>query len=151
MRLTTYTDYTLRTLIHLALAPDRLTTIADIAQGYDISSNHLMKVVYQLGLAGYVETIRGKNGGMRLGRPPESINVGEVVRRMEPDLHLAPCFAGPGHCAIQPDCVLQTALGQALDAFLEVLDRYTLADLVRPGAQLAALLRIDLQPHSQSA
>lgn len=141
MRLTTYTDYTLRTLMYLGLRPDRLATIATIARSYGISENHLMKVVHQLGLAGYVETVRGKNGGLRLAKLPEDINVGEVVGRMEPDMELVACFRESGICAIQPSCVLKGALAEALDAFTAVLDRYTLADLIAPRAKLAGLLK----------
>jgi Rrf2 family transcriptional regulator, nitric oxide-sensitive transcriptional repressor len=142
MRLTTYTDYTLRTLIYLALTTDRLATIAEISEHYGISEAHLMKVVHQLGLTGDVETVRGKGGGLRLVRPPETLRVGEVIRRCEPDLVLVPCFGEQGVCAIEPDCVLQKALQGALVAFLRELDRYTLADLIAPRRKLAALLGI---------
>ena len=140
MRLTTYTDYTLRTLIYLALAPERLVRIADIAEGYDISENHLMKVVHQLGVAGYIETIRGKNGGLRLARSPDAINLGDVVRRMEPDLDLVPCFSPAGTCRIRSVCTLKGILGEALAAFLDVLDRHTLADLAASPSDLTRLL-----------
>lgn len=142
MRLTSFTDYTLRTLIYLALEPDRLVTIADIAKAYDISANHLMKVVHQLGLAGDVATLRGQHGGLRLARPAGEINIGEVVRRTEPDMALVACFSEAQHCVIQDGCVLQHALGEALAAFLAVLDRYTLADLVAPQQALAGMLRL---------
>lgn len=142
MRLTNYTDYTLRTLIYLALQPDRLVTIAEISERYGISEAHLMKVVHQLGIAGDIETVRGKGGGLRLARPPESIGVGDIVRRCEPDLALVPCFAVSGECAIEPSCVLRKALRDALAAFVAALDHYTLADLVEPRRNLNALLRI---------
>ncbi len=144
MRLTNYTDYTLRTLIYLALAPDRLVTIAEISEHYGISEAHLNKVVHQLGIAGDIETVRGKGGGLRLSRPPEVIHVGEVVRRCEPDMALVPCFGEHGSCAIEPDCVLRTAIEGALAAFLKVLNRYTLADLIAPRRRLAALLDLPL-------
>ena len=144
MRLTTYTDYALRVLIRLAAQPQHLTTIADIAESYGISENHLMKVVHQLGLAGYIETVRGRNGGIRLLKKPGEINAGEIVRRMEPDFYLVTCFNPSGGCVIKPACILKDALGQARDAFLAVLDRYTLADLVTPRRELATLL--DVQP-----
>ncbi len=143
MRLTTYTDYALRTLMYLALKRDGLATIADIAEAYGISGNHLMKVVHQLGVAGDIETVRGRQGGMRLARRPEEINIGKLVRRMEPDLQMAPCFGNPGICPITPTCVLQQAMDEALHAFLAVLDNYTLADLVGPQRKLGVLLGID--------
>jgi Rrf2 family nitric oxide-sensitive transcriptional repressor len=145
VRLTNYTDYTLRTLIYLALTSDRLATIAEISEHYGISETHLMKVVHQLGLAEDVDTIRGKGGGLRLGREPETINVGALIRRTEPDLMLVPCFGREGACAIEPECVLQNAVHRALAAFLAELDRYTLADLVAPRIRLQELLRIPRQ------
>jgi Rrf2 family transcriptional regulator, nitric oxide-sensitive transcriptional repressor len=96
-----------------------------------------------------VLTVRGQHGGMRLARPPEEINVGTVVRRTEPDLHIAPCFGDDTTCCIQPACVLQGALQDALAAFMTVLDGVTLADLIRPKRKLSALLR--LQPAGQEA
>ncbi len=143
MRLTAYTDYSLRVLIRLALRPRELTTIAQIAQAYGISEHHLMKVVHQLGVAGYIETIRGHGGGMRLAKEAADIVVGDVVRLTEPDLELVECFRSPRTCAIEPACVLNSALGQALAAFLEVLDSYTVADLVKKPAPLAMLLKLD--------
>jgi Rrf2 family nitric oxide-sensitive transcriptional repressor len=143
MRLKTYTDYTLRVLIRLAVQPGELTTIADIASGYGISENHLTKVVHHLGLTGYVETIRGRNGGLRLAKSPAEINIGEVVRRMEPDLDIVPCFNASGACVIQPVCILKGALDEALDAFLAVLDRYTLADLTKARRKLFAMFPVE--------
>jgi len=140
MRLTSFTDYSLRTLIYLALQPDRRATIADIAGAYDISANHLMKVVHQLAMAGDVATLRGQHGGLRLARPAETINIGEVVRRTGPDMTLVACFAEGRRCVIQDCCVLQHALSDALVAFLGVLDGYTLADLVAPQQALAGKL-----------
>jgi Rrf2 family nitric oxide-sensitive transcriptional repressor len=141
MRLTAYTDFSLRVLMHIALHPERRFTIAEIASSYGISKNHLMKVVYELGLAGYVETVRGKNGGLRLARPPQDIVLGEVVRRTEPDMNLVPCFEGlEGACVIAPACKLRRALHEARSAFEAVLDGYTLADLVENRAPLQALL-----------
>lgn len=142
MRLTTYTDYALRTLVYIALEPGRLVRIADIAKAYGISENHLMKVVHQLGLAGYIETLRGKKGGLRLAMPPASINLGDVVRRTEPDLDLVACFHPAGICRIRSACALRGVLGEALGAFLGVLDRYTLADLLTPHNDLARLLAL---------
>ena len=154
MRLTAFTDYTLRTLIYLALRPDRLVTIGEIATAYKVSSNHLMKVVHQLALSGDVITVRGQHGGMRLGKPPTEINLGTVVRRVEPDFCLAPCFGERGVCTIQDVCRVADALRKALDAFLTELDHYTLADLSEPRAALAGLLGIpptDVQPGGSAA
>jgi Rrf2 family nitric oxide-sensitive transcriptional repressor len=141
MRLTVYTDYSLRVLMYLAVHAETKPTIAEIASSYGVSRNHLMKVVQQLGRAGYVETVRGKHGGVRLARAPEEIVLGEVVRRAEPDLALAPCFDPAGApCAITPACMLRGALHQARTAFLDVLDGYRLADLVQNRSALQALL-----------
>ncbi|HET6606212.1 MAG TPA: Rrf2 family transcriptional regulator [Rhodopila sp.] len=142
MRLTTYTDYSLRTMMYLAVKSERLATIADISSAYGISENHLMKIVHQLGQAGFIETVRGRRGGLRLARPPDQINLGVIVRKMEPDLEIAPCFGQVDSCAIAPCCGLQHVLKEALEAFLEILDRYTLADLIRSPIQLAALLDV---------
>jgi Rrf2 family nitric oxide-sensitive transcriptional repressor len=135
MRLTAFTDYTLRTLICLDVRGQ--STIADISALYGISDAHLTKVIHQLGLAGDIETTRGRNGGIRLAKSPESINVGAIVRRTE-DLALVTCFES-GSCLILGACVLRTALDEALAAFLAVLDRYTIADLTSSPA-LAGLL-----------
>ena len=145
MRLTVYTDFSLRVLMFLALKGDGLATIAEVAKAYGISKNHLMKVARQLGVAGYVETVRGKGGGMRLALRPQDIVIGEVVRRTEPDMALVPCFAPDGaSCAILPSCALRAALSRARDAFLSALDEHTLADLVRPRAPLRKLLSFNL-------
>jgi Rrf2 family transcriptional regulator, nitric oxide-sensitive transcriptional repressor len=143
VRLTVYTDYALRVLMFLALKEDRLATIAEIAESYDISRNHLMKVAHQLGVAGYVETVRGRGGGLRLAKPIEAIGLGEVVRYTEPDMAIVSCFEPiDAPCAIRPACVLRRALKKAREAFVEVLDGYTLEDLVQPRARLAGLLAI---------
>jgi Rrf2 family nitric oxide-sensitive transcriptional repressor len=143
MHLTSFSDYTLRTLIYLGLRPNQLCTIDEIAGAYGISSNHLMKVVQQAAQAGEVQTIRGQHGGLRLARAPEAINIGMVLRRTEPDLNIVPCFGSGTACRIQPACVLQGALGDALGAFLAVLDGMNLADLIRPKRDLSALLRLE--------
>lgn len=142
MRLSMYTDFSLRTLMYLAVNVGRHATIAEIARTYRISETHLMKIVHRLGQAGDVETIRGRNGGLRLGRPAASINLGAVVRRTEVDMELVVCFDDAATCAISEACVLRCVLREALAAFLAVLDRYTLADLVAPRTKLAALLGI---------
>lgn len=141
MRLTVYTDYALRVLMYVAVRGEPRPTIAQIAASYGISRNHLMKVVHELGVAGYLETARGKNGGLRLARPAGEIGLGEVVRRTEPDLALVPCFDPVNAaCAISPACRLRGALNQARLAFLQVLDGYTLADLVENRGALQDLL-----------
>jgi Rrf2 family nitric oxide-sensitive transcriptional repressor len=144
MRLTVYTDYALRMLMYLALKDDGLATIEEIAQSYGISKNHLMKVAYQLGVAGYVDTVRGRNGGLRLAMPAKAIGLGEVVRHTEPDMALVMCFEPTNaDCAILPSCVLRKALDQARTAFVKALDNYTLSDLVKPRASLQAMLSIE--------
>lgn len=141
MRLTVYTDFSLRVLIFLALKGDELGTIAEIAKAYGISKNHLMKVAHQLGRAGYIETVRGKGGGLRLARRPEEIVIGDVVRRTESGSALVPCFAPrDDDCVIYPRCILRGALAKAQNAFLATLDEYSLADFVRPRAPLRKLL-----------
>jgi Rrf2 family nitric oxide-sensitive transcriptional repressor len=107
--------------------------------------------VHQLGVAGEIETVRGRNGGLRLKKSPEEINLGAVVRRTEPDLALVPCFDAPGACVIGEACVLQHALHAALAAFLAVLDRTTLADLVAPRRRLTAMLGIAPPPRARRA
>ena len=144
MRLTNYTDYTLRMLIYLALKTEGRATIAEISIHYGIAETHLAKVAHELGSTGDIETIRGKGGGLRLARRPDAIRVGEIVRRTEPDMAIVPCFAGEAVCAIEPECVLQKAMQKALQAFLAELDSYTLADLVAPRRKLSALLDIEL-------
>lgn len=141
MRLTTLTDFSLRMLIHLAVKPAGRATIAEVAGGYGISENHLMKVAHQLGQAGYVATLRGRGGGLQLARPAAAITVGEVVRRMEPDMDIVPCFA-EGNCAILAACRLKHAMHKAREAFLAVLDGVTIEDLAQPGAELRGLLGI---------
>ncbi len=139
MRLTTFSDYSFRVLIYLGAAPEGLATIEQISAAYDISSNHLMKVVHRLGQLGYIETVRGKGGGMRLARAPGEINVGEVLRATEDSFDIVECMDG-GDCRIERACVLRHALGEARDAFLKVLDGYTLAQLLEPARPLAKVL-----------
>lgn len=144
MRLTVYTDFSLRVLMYLAAHPERRPTIAEIATSYDVSRNHLMKVVFELGRAGYVRTVRGRNGGLQLACEPETIGLGEVVRRTEPDLALVPCFEPVcAACAILPACRLRSALHRASAAFMAVLDDYSLADLAANRDELRALLAND--------
>lgn len=143
MRLTMYTDYSLRVLIYLGTKDnDKLTTIQEISDAYHISKNHLMKVTFELGKAGFIETVRGRGGGIRLADRPETINVGAVVRQMEEDFHLVECFNPEGNtCPISPICGLRGVLGKALNAYLAVLDEYTLQDLLFNKEGLRDLLR----------
>ena len=126
MRLTRYTDYSLRVLMHLAARPERLSSISEIARTYAISQNHLMKVVHDLRKAGYLSAVRGRSGGIRLGKPADQINIGEVVRHTEEGFELVDC----GSCIIAPACGLTGVLNEALRAFMRTLDGYSLADLV---------------------
>jgi len=140
MQLTAYTDYALRVLMYLAVHEDRLVTISEMATAYDISKNHLMKIVHQLGQEGFIETIRGRSGGLRLPHPPAQLVLGHIVRRMEPHLNLVECFDPmTNHCPITPACGLAHVLVEARDAFLAVLDRHTLADLIPDQRALAHL------------
>jgi Rrf2 family nitric oxide-sensitive transcriptional repressor len=141
MRLTAFTDYSLRVLIYVALNSERNVTIREVADVYGISKNHLMKVVRELSQNGLLVAARGKNGGLRLGAAPQDINIGNVVRQMEADLQLAECFHQDGHCAITPACSLKAMFAEALEAFFSVLDDYTLADMVQ-GKQRRALVQL---------
>ncbi len=135
MRLTRYTDYAMRTLMFIAARPERLCSISEVADAYGISKNNLMKVVNDLASAGYLETVRGRNGGVRLARPPSEINVGQVIRHMEEGFDLADC----ANCVIAPACGLTGALARAVDAFLAVLDGYTLEDLTQTSGDFRKL------------
>lgn len=143
MRLTLHTDYSLRVLIHAAVADGKLITISDIAEGFDISKHHLTKVVNDLSQKGYLDTVRGRGGGIRLRRPPRDINIGEVVRQTEDRLDVIGCLGQRGYCRIERVCVLRGLLQDAIQAFLSVLDGYTLADLIKPQRALASLLLLD--------
>ena len=143
MRLTFSTDYALRLLMLVGLETKRLVTIEEVADRFGISKNHLMKVAYHLGQAGYLQTVRGRNGGLRLGKTPSQIVVGEVVRRMEPDFAVVECQNPAGFCKIAPCCTLRSAMGEAVQAFLVKLDEYTLEDLLRPKSKLRHLLGIN--------
>lgn len=142
MRLTTYTDYSLRTLLHIGSNRDRLVTIHEIAELHSISKNHLMKVVHQLGIIGVLETIRGRNGGLRLAREPKDINLGAVVRSTESDFYMAECFNPNGQpCGLVGACGLKSVLADATAAYLKVLDSKTLADLLPEPAPAAAPIK----------
>ncbi|AYN19781.1 RrF2 family transcriptional regulator [Alcaligenes aquatilis] len=134
MRLTNLTDYALRQLMYLGQNEDRLCTIAEIAQYHQISQAHLMKVTHLLSKGGWIQTQRGKNGGMRLARAPEAINLGELVRYTETDLAVVECLGSGTHCILSGRCNLSNILKQALVQFLSYLDNYTLRDIIVPGS-----------------
>ena len=135
MQLSKFTDYALRVLLLAASTPDRNTTIREAAEIYGISHAHLKKVVLMLSKQGYLESMRGHGGGFRLGMPPEQINLGALIRTTETDFALVECFNPNSDCAIQSICVLPGILDEALAAFLAVMDRYSLRDIVlRPDA-----------------
>lgn len=128
MKLTQFTDFSLRLLLLLAANRDRVVTVREAAEHYDISAEHLKKIVRRLSELGYVATVRGKHGGLRLGCAPEDLNLGRLVREIE-NLALLPCWEEGCACAV-PDCKLRGVAGTALAAFLAVFDQQTLADLV---------------------
>jgi len=140
MKLTRFTDYSLRVLIYLGIKDDGRVTIREISEAYGISRNHLMKVVSLLTRMGYLDARRGPGGGIALARPPREIVIADVVRDMEDDLNLVECFCEGGTCIIKPMCKLKSALNQALTAYLDTLERYTLLDLLRPRNQLIEVL-----------
>lgn len=147
MRLTSFTDYTLRTLLHLGSNRDRLVTIQEIADLHGISKNHLMKVVNELGRNGIIETVRGRNGGFRLNHEPKDINVGAVVRMAESDFYMAECFNPEGNpCGLVKACGLKGVLKDATAAYLAELDRHTLADLLPEPAPKEAPITLHRKP-----
>jgi len=132
MQLTTHTDYALRVLIYLTLYQDHLVTISELAGFFNVSRNHLVKVVHQLGIKGFIKTVRGKGGGISLARLPQDINIGAVVREFESHFYMAECFdpKKQGHCAVQPGCGLTALLSNALKQYMAVLDSASLSDVV---------------------
>jgi Rrf2 family nitric oxide-sensitive transcriptional repressor len=144
MQITRYTDYALRVLMYLALSPNRQATIPEIADFFNISRNHLVKVVHQLGSKGFVITTRGKGGGLTLQRPPEMIHIGEVVRAMENHFNWVECFdPAQQHCRLLPACGLKQLIARAGNAYLQVLDAATLADVLSGSTTV-------IQPHKVS-
>jgi Rrf2 family nitric oxide-sensitive transcriptional repressor len=142
MRLTTMTDYAMRLLMFLAQQPDRLCTIAEVARSHAISEAHLMKITHQLALAGWIETVRGKGGGMRLARAPADIVLGDVVRSTEPDFFMVECFATGGSCVLTGNCRLAGVMDGALRSFMQHLDGHTLADILPASAPAQVPVRI---------
>ncbi len=152
MQLNLFTDYALRVLVHTAARPDRRGTSAEVAEAFGISRHHVVKVVNELQHLGYLETTRGRTGGFTLARRPQDIRLGDVVRQTEGHLRLVECFDPvTSTCPLTPACGLKSALGEAIDAFFAVLDRYSLADLVaRPqwADRLITLTRRDTAPRT---
>lgn len=150
MKLTSFTDYTLRVLIYVALDPQRRATIAGIAAAYDISENHLTKVVHKLARSGLIESIRGKGGGIRLAQPAENIRIGQVVNMAEGESPIVECFSDHDTCKITPSCKLTGILSRARKAFYEELDRYTVADLIVRPQSLIRILETPQVPAPKS-
>ncbi|WP_045859486.1 RrF2 family transcriptional regulator [Teredinibacter purpureus] len=144
MKIKRFTDYSLRVLIYLALKEDELVTIREVAERYQISKNHLMKVVQDLNSKGFLIATRGNSGGIRLSRSPEQINVGQLIRMIEQDSTLVECFGQDNQCVITPACQLKQVFAEAMESFFICLDQYTLADLVlkKHRASLQTLLTI---------
>ena len=149
MHITLHTDYALRVLIYLASNDERLPTIQEISERFDVSRSHLMKVVNQLIRNGFVEGIRGKGGGLRLARPPADIGVGDVVRKMETDLSLVECFSDTSRCLLTASCKLRGVLDNALEAFFASLDKVSLAQLLGPAQR--QILFMPQRPASPAA
>ena len=141
MRLTTLTDYALRLLMYLAQRPERLCTIAEVAGSYGVSEAHMMKVTHQLGLAGWIETVRGKGGGMRLAHAPKDIGLGAVVRSVEPDFFMVECFSTGNACVLTGDCKLTAVIEGALNGFMACLDANSLADILPDDPAAAQVIR----------
>ena len=141
MRLTTFTDYSLRVLIYLAVHDGQPATIREISEAYGISRNHLMKVVQELGQKGYIAALRGKNGGLQLKKLPADIRIGALVREMENDVALTECLGDNNQCVLTPACGLKIILSDALNDFFARLDTYTLEDIL-PMEKRAELVKI---------
>lgn len=150
--MTAHSDYSLRMLLYLAIHGDDGATVGEVADAYDLSRHHLMKVAQKLAKLGLVDATRGRGGGLRLAVPPVEIRLGELVRATETDLDLVECFDPErDNCRISPACRLKPILGEAVQAFLATLDRYTLADLLGNRTRLAGLLEITPARPSASA
>ena len=144
MQLTLHTDYALRVLIYLTQQREDLATISEISEFYKISRNHLVKVVHHLAGSGFIQTTRGKHGGMKLAREPRLISIGDVVRLMEPNFDIVECFdKAPPNCAVTSVCKLKSVLQQAGEEFLGVLDCYSLADAIEQSEVTAQIFPLD--------
>jgi Rrf2 family nitric oxide-sensitive transcriptional repressor len=149
MRLSTFTDYSLRVLMYLAAKPGERATIAQIAAAFDVSEHHLVKVAHSLGKAGWLANARGKGGGLELAVSPDKIVVGHVVRHTEGRAVMAECFEDGNECSITPECRLRGVLADAVKALYAVLDDFTLADIVKNRRQLAKVM-FDVRPAARS-
>jgi Rrf2 family nitric oxide-sensitive transcriptional repressor len=149
MKLTAFTDYSLRVLMYLAARPAQRATIGQIALSYGISENHLVKVAHFLGQAGWLTNVRGKGGGLELARPADRINIADVVRDTEGEAVVVECFGKGARCAIAGCCGLSGVLAEAMAAFEALLARYTLADMARDGDQLATILFLPIPADPQ--
>ena len=142
MRLTMFTDYSLRTLMFLSQNQDRLCTAREIAQSYGISLNHIVKVVHNLAQLGYIKTLKGKGGGIRLSRPPEELNLWELVKALEPDFTVVECFDQQHNtCRVVSACGLKSILHEAMQAFGNTLAQYSVADAIAQPQLFATLLQ----------
>ncbi len=147
MQLTLYTDYTLRVLIYLAMHRGRTVTITEVAQYYGISRNHLVKVVHNLSTLGYIQTARGKGGGIRLDADPARVSIGEVVRKVEPHFDIVECFNSKApKCTVEPLCALKNALWDAKNQFLAALDGITLSKAVRQDGPIPLVFHPSPRP-----
>jgi Rrf2 family transcriptional regulator, nitric oxide-sensitive transcriptional repressor len=144
MRMTQHSDYGLRMLTYLAARPDRQCTVSEIASVYGLSRNHLLKVALKLKNSAFVASARGRAGGLRLAKPASEIGIGAVVRCLEEDFVLVECFGSRGGCIIAPACRLKGVFGEALAAYLAVLDKYTLQNLIENMAALRPLFGLDI-------
>lgn len=151
MRLARMTDYAIRLLIYLAQHRARLCTIAEVASAYKISQTHLMKITHQLALAGWLETTRGKGGGIRLAKAPQDIRLGDVVRTMEPDFFIVECFATGNSCTLSGSCALTGVMDGALCRFMEHLDTHTLTDMLPPPSGAARPIRVQRRAPARTA
>lgn len=141
MQLTVHTDFALRVLIYLTIRPDKMVTIDEITEFYEISRNHLVKVVHNLSSKGFISTSRGKHGGMQLSRPPEEIFIGDVVRQIEANFDIVECFnPASKKCSVAPICNLKSVLQDANENFLSYLDQYSLAEAIKPSSQLKRMI-----------
>jgi len=153
VQLTLYTDYSLRTLVYLSLNQDRSTTISEIAEHFNISRNHLVKVVHNLSSKNYILSSRGKGGGLKLARAPELIKIGDVILDTEPNFHMVECFnpATANNCSVEPICRLKSILGKTTDQFLNTLNQYNISDVLRSNEKKTNSDTIQLSPEIQKS